>query len=99
MKNTKHTETPWTLSKIRSGDKEITIPEALISIDYDDVDHDEQKANAEFVLRCVNMHDELLAALKAIDPRRIGFGQSTDMYMLQDAQRLVMAAIDNAESQ
>lgn len=63
MKN-KHTPTPWTLPKFSTSDKWIEIPEAGIRIDYDDVDHDTQKANTEFVLRAVNSHDELLAALK-----------------------------------
>jgi hypothetical protein len=49
MMKTKHTPGPWTLPKFSGADKSIEIPEPQVLIDYDDVDHKEQAANAQLI--------------------------------------------------
>ena len=55
-----HTPGPWTMGNIRPGDKEIIIEEPSVSVDYDDVDHKEQEANAQLIAAA----PELLEACK-----------------------------------
>lgn len=62
--NTKHTPTPWEIEPHTMVDKEFSV--GPFTLDYDDVDHDEQDANAEFMVRAVNSHDALLAAAKTV---------------------------------
>lgn len=64
MTNTKHTPTPWwhTQSGIVVGDGRI-ITDCQESAPFDDM-----KANAEFIVRAVNVHDELVAALMDLHP-------------------------------
>ena len=43
---------PWKQFPIRGGDKWIEIPLPAVRVDYDDVNHDEQEANAQLIARC-----------------------------------------------
>jgi len=59
-----HTKTPWTVSPL-SNDTNAAIegPDGLILQTIGDTPH---KANAAFVVRACNSHDELLYCLKSI---------------------------------
>lgn len=46
----KRTEGRWDIEPHRSWDKDFTVGPVII--DYDDVDHDEQDANATFIASC-----------------------------------------------
>lgn len=59
-----YTEGPWTINPYTNLDKSIVIPEPGISIDNDDVDHDEARANAHLVVAA----SDLLNALKECMP-------------------------------
>ncbi len=54
--NEEHNPVPWRLIPPEPGDKVLIIPEAGAELDYDDVDHDEQLANAEFIVKACNNH-------------------------------------------
>ena len=60
MSETKHTPGPWEIAPIESGDKDIIIVEPGVALDYDDVDPEEQEANAHLIASA----PELLEALK-----------------------------------
>lgn len=76
MNKPKHSELPWRLEPISPGDKELIIIKPRVSIDFDDVDHEEQYENARFIIQAVNSHYELVEALKralqAIESARNG---------------------------
>jgi len=65
MKKVKTTKTPWTIDAYDDCDKSIHIPEISAFIDYDDVDHEQQSANAELIIRAVNNHNALVSALQS----------------------------------
>lgn len=44
-----HTPGPWTVEPFDGSDKEITIVEPAVWVDYDDVNHEEQAANARLI--------------------------------------------------
>ncbi len=58
MRERKYTRGPWTILNYCSADKWITIKEPGVKIDYDDVDQQEQEANA----RLIAAAPDLLAA-------------------------------------
>ena len=47
MENTKHTPGPWVIAPHTTVNKEFTVGPAIM--DYDDVDHDQQDANARLI--------------------------------------------------
>ena len=47
MENTKHTPGPWVIAPHTTVNKEFTVGPAIM--DYDDVDHDQQEANARLI--------------------------------------------------
>lgn len=57
-----HTAGPWTLPKFTTIDKTIRIREPAVLVDFDDVDHDEQAANA----RLIAAAPDLLAACQSM---------------------------------
>ena len=57
---TGHTPGPWLIQSHTMADKEFTVGPAII--DYDDVDHDEQEANAKLIASAPDM----FTALKAL---------------------------------
>ena len=73
-----HTPTPWALFipddddfdydiiEITTHERDGLIPIAAISTDFADPIGGEQKANAAFIIRAVNSHDDLVAALHAV---------------------------------
>ena len=56
-----HTPGPWLIQSHTMADKEFAV--GPVTIDYDDVDHDEQEANAAFIIRACNSYDALVSAL------------------------------------
>jgi len=60
--NTKHTPGPWSINRYDTYDKDIVIREPGVRVDFDDVDQDEQEANA----RLIAAAPELLEALNAM---------------------------------
>jgi hypothetical protein len=82
MNSTAHTPTPWVVCENDPADSmdydkiwvttddrlyKSLVPIAEVGIDYSEPINSEQKANAEFIVRAVNFHDEMLAALKAAE--------------------------------
>jgi hypothetical protein len=70
-----HTPTPWFLldQKLRpqfaTRILEIQGPDRLAVVQwggFDGLDRNQAKANAEFIVRCVNAHDELMVALERV---------------------------------
>jgi hypothetical protein len=63
-----HTPTPWMLDPhfvLRDADGE-WVTRLNTSRRHDNKHDPEAEANAEFIVRCVNAHDELVAALRDI---------------------------------
>ncbi len=56
---TKFTPGPWALCPYRPGDKKLWINGPAIQIDYDDVDHDEEMANAKLVAAAPELFEAL----------------------------------------
>ena len=54
---TKHTSEPWLIQSHTMADKEFTVGPATLN--YDDVDHDEQEANAKLIAAAPNMFTAL----------------------------------------
>ena len=54
---TGHTPGPWLIQSHTMADKEFTVGPAII--DYDDVDHDEQEANAKLIASAPDMFTAL----------------------------------------
>lgn len=83
---TKHTPLPWVLDHrfaggvlIHPDDNEfLTVAKVL------GFDNDEAKANAAFIVRAVNAHDDLIAALERllqiVPPNSIPFGEADAAY-------------------
>ena len=69
----KHTPTPWEIDegdvRIKSDDYEVCrasdLPSSFGKYDYGDKGEEEQKANAEFIVRACNVYDELVEACKS----------------------------------
>lgn len=100
MKN-EHTPTPWSYSDERG----LTGPDNQIIaciIDSRATTQEEQDSNAAHIVRCVNSHDELLAALKVFvgqfDPAALCEDDLSDTKYAK-AARLAYAAIAKAEAQ
>lgn len=69
MTDTKHTQTPWAihpfkLDLICTADGQKSIAGAY---NQDISSYEEIAANAAHIVKCVNMHDELVAALQALE--------------------------------
>jgi hypothetical protein len=59
---------PWTLRPLGRGDKDLYITEPAVAVDYDDVNHDEQLANAQFIARCSpSVMREVVEALELVN--------------------------------
>jgi hypothetical protein len=104
--NSKQTATPWVSyegENFAEFDKIIIttddrlynskVPIAEISINYSEPMEAEQKANAEFILRAVNSHDDMLAALKAVET----YAPDIGVDQFRDALKSARAAISRAE--
>ena len=63
----KHTPGPWTVDKYYRHDKEIFILEPSVSVNYDDVDHEEQEANARLIAAAPELLEVLKEAFDMID--------------------------------
>lgn len=69
--NAKHTPTPWkvgphTVILSNEGGYPTAIADIAIPIRGKGADYAEQQANAAFIVRAVNAHEELLALLKEV---------------------------------
>lgn len=79
MVETQHTPTPWELTPRRPGDKVIRISAGdsyggvQIEVNCDDCDTEIADANAEFIVRAVNSHAALVAALTRMLKAEGGF--------------------------
>ena len=71
----KHTPIPWAISDVGIGFEIEALVDGKLSIiaqtqqlrpNDRDVNHTERKANAAFIVRAVNSHDALVAALKEL---------------------------------
>lgn len=62
------TKGPWHMIPIQPGDKYIEIQGPGVTVDYDDVDHDEQRANAALIARL--SPEVALAVYKALNHMR-----------------------------
>jgi hypothetical protein len=74
-----HTPTPWRVTKayrITGGPQGHTYVASLDNVKH--LSPEELEANAAFIVRAVNSHDEMLAALKGvcIDLRAAGRGEA-----------------------
>jgi hypothetical protein len=58
---TKHTPTPWHISTIEEN--EVTSKNGVVCTCHG-IDDKEEVANAYHIVKCVNMHNSLIAALK-----------------------------------
>ena len=58
----KYTSTPWSAKglSIKNNDHSIFVAETY----SEDISHEEQLANAEFIVRVANVHDELVKIVK-----------------------------------
>lgn len=87
MENTKHTPGPWKIQPHTTVDKEFTVGPAIM--DYDDVDHDQQDANARLISAAPNQHEAhyinlgdlemLRMAIAAGDPKKELLLRTDDM--------------------
>ncbi len=59
MKKSKWTKGPWHLDRFTTADKDITIGEVAVRIDYDDVNHKEQEANAHLIAAAPELYEAL----------------------------------------
>ena len=57
------------------------------------------KANAAFIVRACNSHDELVAALESMMPERIGYDQSMSIDMYLNAVDKARAALAKAKGE
>lgn len=86
---TKHTKTPWTcnqLSDRERGQFEITKDQRcywIARVGAPIEDYAIAKANAEFIVKACNMHDELVAALEAIKSRLLNDRRTFERYGFQ----------------
>ena len=64
-----HTKTPWKYFDNECGDFTICTEDesSLIATVGTDFPHEEGKANAERIVKCVNIHDELVEFLKELE--------------------------------
>ena len=72
-----HTPGSWGVGYPRSNEVEVggrRIAICVQTAEMGDLDKDQADANAEFIVRAVNAHDELLEALIAIAPELRGLG-------------------------
>lgn len=63
----KHTKGPWEIEKYSTADKYIYIGPG-ISLDYDDVDHAEQSANAKLIAAAPELLRELKHLVRLMEP-------------------------------
>lgn len=59
-----HSPLPWSIEPHTTVDKRFAIIGAGVYVDYDDVDHAEQDANAALIIRAVNSFGPLVAVLR-----------------------------------
>ena len=94
-----HTPGPWTIEPIHRLDSEIIITEPGVAIDYDDVDHKEQEANARLIAAAPDLLEACQALLHKL---RRHFHETNDTPFadatIEDwkAGRLMLAAIKKA---
>lgn len=62
----KHTPLPWNWNQVYRDVIEISGPHCAASISFDVRDTEECKANAELIVRAVNSHAALVAALQTL---------------------------------
>ncbi len=102
--STKHTPTPWFIERINKQAPSIvhivsrkggTISDEVASVYCADAGS-EQEANAKFIVKAVNCHDELLAALK--EYQRL-YEEVQPAGGWQGVYELGNAAIERAEAQ
>jgi hypothetical protein len=55
---TKHTPGPWKIEPHHPGDKDLLIFPAYTWVDYDDVDHEQQMANARLIAAAPELLEE-----------------------------------------
>jgi hypothetical protein len=67
MEMTKHTPGPWRIAKFDGADKWIEVIEPSVRVDYDDVDHKTQKANARLIAAAPELGQMLLEELEDLD--------------------------------
>jgi len=67
----KHTPTPWRLAGIEiwAGSKRIAMGNGA----YDEKDRETKKANAAFIVKAVNLHDELVEACRLFVSHHDGY--------------------------
>jgi len=90
MTDTKHTPTPWT-----QDDTVITRNSRVIASVRDlctDSQLPEDRANAAHIVRCVNAHDELVAALRnLVDETDHSIAKGGTLMVTLDAARAALA--------
>jgi len=84
-----HTPGPWTIEPFDGSDKEITIREPAVWVDYDDVNHQEQAANARLIVAS----PELLEVCELI----IGSVRIPDDDVSQEVLRRLRLAVRKAK--
>ncbi len=86
-----HTPGPWTIGKYDCYDKGISIPQPKVEIDFDDVNHGEQEANARLIAAAPEMFETLKRLVK--EAAQWEDGEGITIGTIEDAQ----AAIDSVE--
>ena len=101
---TKHTPLPWHFQDeyIRADSENMDDSGNVVADVYckPSTTHAEiMEANAAFIVRACNSHDELVAALESMMPERIGYGQSMSIDMYLNAVDKARAALAKAKGE
>lgn len=78
----KATPRPWEIEPHSTIDKEFSIRKTkyanILYVDYDDVDHEEQDANADLIVTAVNNFDKMKEALTTCETLLSAFNYGTE---------------------
>lgn len=107
MSEARHTPTPYRLWRPKTGDmRGMEVPQDMALVGANDIavgvlygDLDEVRLAQSYIVRAVNCHDELLAALKDILPMAEAYLKSAPSHPDHSKLETARAAISKASGQ